>query len=99
MHVGMAAICQNPFDQRTDGEVYRNELSIGAQAQLIHTMLRRDHRTADDHRLSKLIDPSAAGSESSGFSILDQFSDHGISFDLADNTDRAVVRVDGHRRF
>ena len=33
MHIGMAAICQNPFDERSDGDVYRNELRLAALAE------------------------------------------------------------------
>ena len=33
MQVGMAAICQNPFDERSDGEVYKNELRLAALAE------------------------------------------------------------------
>jgi alkanesulfonate monooxygenase SsuD/methylene tetrahydromethanopterin reductase-like flavin-dependent oxidoreductase (luciferase family) len=33
MHIGMAAICQNPFDERTDTDVYRNELRLAALAE------------------------------------------------------------------
>ncbi|MGH2897867.1 MAG: LLM class flavin-dependent oxidoreductase, partial [Solirubrobacteraceae bacterium] len=29
----MAAICQNPFDERSDGDVYRNELRLAALAE------------------------------------------------------------------
>ncbi len=35
MQIGMAAICQNPLDQRTDGEVYRNELRLTELAEPI----------------------------------------------------------------
>jgi alkanesulfonate monooxygenase SsuD/methylene tetrahydromethanopterin reductase-like flavin-dependent oxidoreductase (luciferase family) len=33
MQIGMAAICQNPFDERSDGDVYRNELRLAALAE------------------------------------------------------------------
>lgn len=33
MHVGMAAICQNPFNERSDGDVYRNELRLAELAE------------------------------------------------------------------
>ncbi len=33
MRVGMAVICQNPFDERKDGDVYQNELRLAALAE------------------------------------------------------------------
>jgi alkanesulfonate monooxygenase SsuD/methylene tetrahydromethanopterin reductase-like flavin-dependent oxidoreductase (luciferase family) len=33
MRIGMAAICQNPFDERADGDVYANELRLASLAE------------------------------------------------------------------
>ncbi len=33
MRIGMAAICQNPFDERSDGDVYANELRLASLAE------------------------------------------------------------------
>ena len=33
MHIGMAAICQNPENSRTDGDVYRNEVALADLAE------------------------------------------------------------------